>query len=222
MKSIALIIARAGSKRIKNKNIKNFFGKPIISYPINSALRSGVFDKLIVSTESIKIKKLAIKFGAHVPFLRPKPLANDKTSTIAVIKHAIKKLKIKDNEKSAICCIYPVTPLITKEDFIKSKKFFLKNKVDFLVPVLKTINKRQFFKNKKGFLREWKNKKYKKNLFSDSGQFYWGWTKSFLKSNNIFSNKSKPYMMKKNSVIDVNTLNDWKLLKKMYLNKYKL
>ncbi len=96
--NIAIIPARSKSKRIKNKNIKLFFGKPIIFYSIDLALKSKIFDKVLVSTDSKKIKKIAEKYGAEVPFIRPKNLSNDFVGTPAVVKHAIhwcQKKKVK-------------------------------------------------------------------------------------------------------------------------------
>ena len=93
--NIALIIAKLGSKRIKNKNIKNFFGKPVIYYPITACQKSNIFDKIFVSTESKKIRLIAKRYNVSVPFLRPKKLSSDKASTIDVIKNFIKKMKKK-------------------------------------------------------------------------------------------------------------------------------
>jgi len=93
---ICLIPARKGSKRIKNKNIKIFFGKPLISYAINVAKKSNLFDKIIVSTDCIKIKKISEKFGAEVPFIRPNNLSNDKSTDIDVVKHFLNFCKKKE------------------------------------------------------------------------------------------------------------------------------
>ena len=86
---IAIIPARSGSKRIKNKNIKKFLKKPILYYPIKTAIKSGCFDEVYVSTDSVKIAKLAISYGAKVPYLRSKSLSNDTASTMSVIKNFI-------------------------------------------------------------------------------------------------------------------------------------
>ena len=110
--NICLIPARKGSKRIKNKNIKNFNGKPIIYYSIKAALNSKLFDKIVVSTDSEKIKKIAIKFGAEVPFIRPKNISDDFAIDFDVINHYLqfcKKQKISINN---LCYLYPVNPLI--------------------------------------------------------------------------------------------------------------
>ncbi len=118
--NIAIIPARKNSKRIKNKNIKSFFGKPVISYAIKCAIKSKLFNKIIVSTDSQKILKIAKKFGADVPFLRPKKLSSDKAITIDVIKHSIKWLNKKNIKPNYICCIYPATPLLQHKDLKKS------------------------------------------------------------------------------------------------------
>lgn len=122
--NIAIIPARAGSKRIKNKNIKLFNGKPIIYYAIKKAINSKIFKKVIVSTDSYKIKKISEKYGADVPFLRPDSLSDDFAGTIDVIKHAIKKISNKNDKNLNICCIYPATPLLKKNDLINSYKIF--------------------------------------------------------------------------------------------------
>ena len=86
---IAIIPARANSKRIKNKNIINFFNKPIIYWPIQMAKKSKIFKRIFVSTDSKKISKISQKYGAEVPFLRPKKISNDKAGILEVVKHLI-------------------------------------------------------------------------------------------------------------------------------------
>ena len=83
--TICIIPARSGSKRLKNKNIKKFNGKPIISYAIKIAKSSGLFSKIVVSTDSKKISNIAKKYGAQVPFLRSRRLSNDFASTSEVL-----------------------------------------------------------------------------------------------------------------------------------------
>ena len=89
---IAIIPARGGSKRIPRKNIKNFHGKPLIAYSIEAALNSRVFDRVIVSTDDSEIAEVAKKYGAEVPFLRPKNISDDFATTMDVIKHSINEL----------------------------------------------------------------------------------------------------------------------------------
>ena len=86
---LCIIPARGGSKRIPRKNIKEFFGQPLIAYSIKAAIDSQCFDKVIVSTDDAEIAEVAKSFGASVPFMRPDELADDYASTIPVVKHAI-------------------------------------------------------------------------------------------------------------------------------------
>ena len=213
--NIALIIAREGSKRIKNKNIKFFFGKPIIAYSIKTALRSKIFNRVIVSTESEKIATISKKYGAEIAFKRPKKLADDKTSTINVIKHAIKKLSYK-KKKLNICCIYPATPLLTKKILNRGYNKFRKLNADFLVTILKKrkTNNRSFFIKNNGFLYE--TKKRQKVLYQDAGQFYWGKSYSLLKYTSMFKGKVAPLIISEKNAIDVNTIKDWKKLTHLY------
>ena len=113
--NIAIIPARSKSKRIPNKNIKLFFGKPIIYYAINLALKSKIFDKVIVSTDSQKIKKIAEKYGAEVPFIRSKKLSNDTASTFAVMRHAVQWCLKNEFKINNVCCIYPTSALLKKK-----------------------------------------------------------------------------------------------------------
>ena len=125
-----IIPARQGSKRIKNKNIINIEKKPIISYSILTAKRTGLFKKIIVSTDSNKIAKISKKYGAEVPFLRSKKLSDDKTSTKDVLIDAVKKNKISDEY---VFLIYATNPLLNEIDIIKSFKYLKKLKSDCLI-----------------------------------------------------------------------------------------
>ena len=100
---IAIIPARGGSKRIKKKNIKLFFGRPMISYAIKNAIKSKLFDEVIVSTDDLEIKKIAKKFGASVPFLRPKKISGDFIPILDVISHAVKTVRPKYKNIFAVC-----------------------------------------------------------------------------------------------------------------------
>ena len=119
---VAIIPARSGSIRIKNKNIKNFLKKPMISYAIKSAKKSKLFDKIVVSTDSNYIGSISKKNEADVFIKRPKKLSGNKTSTRAVILHAINWLRKNYKTPTFICCIYPATPLLSYLDIVKSYK----------------------------------------------------------------------------------------------------
>ena len=101
---IAIIPARGGSKRIPKKNIKLFSGKPVIAYSIEAAKKSKLFDKIIVSTDDNKIAKISIRYGAEVPFIRPKNISDDHSTTTQVVKHSINYFNKLIYELKALCC----------------------------------------------------------------------------------------------------------------------
>tara|TARA_B100001758_G_C18392720_1_gene603913 strand:+ start:441 stop:1118 length:678 start_codon:yes stop_codon:yes gene_type:complete len=214
--NLAIIPARIGSKRIKNKNIKNFEGKPIIYYSILAAKLSGVFDKIIVSTDSLKIASISKKYGADVPFLRSKKLSKDNIGIIEVISKVLKKLKIKPNLSTKVCCIYPTAPMLNKNFLIKGYKQLTQN-YDYVLSVKREDSRilRGFYINKKTIIPI--NKKTKnirsqdlKNLYLDAGQFCWGFAKSWLSNKGCHELKSTFIDIPDKYVQDIDTIEDWK------------
>jgi len=114
---VAVVHARGGSKRIPKKNIKLFFGKPLIFYPLQAALKSKIFDRLVVSTDSEEIAEIAKAYGAEIPYLRPKELADDFTPTQDVLRFDIEQLS-KEGKLTYACCIY-ATAAFLKSEYIK-------------------------------------------------------------------------------------------------------
>jgi pseudaminic acid cytidylyltransferase len=225
LNSIAIIPARKGSKRILNKNIKLFYGKPIISYAINKAKESRLFSKIIVSTDSKKIAAIARKFGATVDFLRPKFLSSDKTSTLDVISHVTRFLKNKNIFFKYVCCIYPATPLIKISKLKTCYKILKRGKFNYVIPVSKylTSNSTFLLLNKNLTIKKKINKTNFKKLsyhYNDTGQYYWGTFSSWFKKRNLFTSKTKVILLSKNEFVDVNTLEDWKILKYLYKKNF--
>ena len=219
--NIAIIPARGGSKRIKNKNIKFFLGKPIISYAIKCAKNSKIFDRIIVSSDSKKIIKVAKKFGAEVPFIRPKNISMDSSSTIDVIKHTIKWLQKNGSKPKNICCIYATTPLMFPEDLRKSFKNIKKNK--FVIASSKysyPIQKSFYLKNNKIKLHHYpsrsKSSHKLKATYHDAGQFYWGTIKTWLNNKSILNNNSYAFELPQLRVQDIDNLVDWKIAEKLF------
>ncbi len=217
---IAIIPARSGSKRLKNKNIKLFNKKHIIHYSIKAALKSKLFKKVIVSTDCKKISAIAKKYGAEVPFLRPKSLSDDYTTTQKVINHVISKLKDKKLVNN-VCCIYATAPFIDYKNLIKANKILKKNKKSFIFTASKFHSSvfRSFYikKNKliKVFPRFMKSRSQDlEDSYFDVGQFYYANKKTWL-NKNIFSIDSKiipiPYLQS----FDLNNMEDWRILNKL-------
>lgn len=224
-KNIALITARGGSKRIKNKNLLNFFGKPIIAYSILAAKRTNVFDSIYVSTDSKKIKKISQKYGAIVPFLRDKKLSDDFTGTHSVVKNFLNNIDLKNINN--ICCIYPTAPLINFFDIIKGLKILKKNYNRYIFSGTKIdLNNYVYFSlNKNKNLDEINYVKFKKNLksvfYTDAAQFYWGSKHTWLNKNKIISSKSRLVEIPFERAQDLNSNLDLKILKlKKLVTKY--
>ena len=220
--SICIIPARSGSKRIKNKNIKKINGVPIIAILIKTIIRSKLFKRVIVSTDSKKIASISRKYGAEVPFLRSKKLSNDLAPTYKVLIDVINKLKTHDYLYH--CCIYPTSILIDKNDLLKAFKKIKKTKMDFICPVNKFENNplRSFTINKNFLSYTWPKYQYSRsqdldNLYYDTGSFYIYKTKELLKikRNKILPKKSTFIDLKK-KLIDINYPKDFQKLKKQF------
>lgn len=119
MSTIAVITARGGSKRIPRKNIKEFCGKPIITYSIKAALSAGIFDEVMVSTDDVEIAEIAKKAGAKVPFFRSADTANDYANTTDVMSEVLNAYKEQGREFDVACCIYPTAPFVTSDKLKK-------------------------------------------------------------------------------------------------------
>lgn len=209
---IALIPARGNSKRIKNKNIKDFCGKPIIAYAIKLALESKLFDKVFVSTDSKDIANISIKYGASIHSLRPKQLSDDFATTIDVIKYEINNLSL--NSDDIICCIYPTTPLL-QYNFLKQGLDKLnKDNLCFSACKFDSNPLRGFFiRNEEIVLlnKELENTRSQdiESIYYDAGQFYCGYVDTFLNMKSIFNRNSKIILIPSYLVVDINTQEDW-------------
>lgn len=222
-KAIAIIPARGGSKRIPRKNIKDFHGKPLIAYSIEIALKSNLFDKVIVSTDDEEIAKIAKSFGASVPFIRPKELSDDFIGTGAVVQHTINFLKEKGEKVDFICTIYATAPFLQEkyliEGFKKLKNSNAKNAfscTSMPFPIQRTFkitpDERCEMFWKENFS---KRSQDLEEAFQDAGQFYW--TNLNVKSDDIiFGKDSIPIILPRYLVQDIDTLEDWTRAEFMY------
>ena len=222
-KAVAIIPARGGSKRIPRKNIKLFHGKPLIAYSIEAALKSNLFDKVIVSTDDEEIAKIAVEYGAVVPFIRPIELSDDFTGTGAVISHAIVYLKEQCENYDFTCTIYATAPFLQQkyliEGFEKLKNSNAKNSfscTSMPFPIQRTFkitsNERCEMFWPENFM---KRSQDLEESFQDAGQFYW--TNLNINSNEIiFGKDSIPIILPRHLVQDIDTLEDWTRAEFMY------
>ena len=220
--TICIIPARSGSKRIKNKNIKKINNVPLLGIVIKIALKSKIFERVIVSTDSKKISKLAIKYGAEVPYLRNKKLANDYTTTYEVLVDVVKKLKLKNKY---IFCLYPTAIFTMIADLKKAFILIKKKNANLICPVIKLENKilRSFFVQNNYIKYIFPKYKLFRSqdlpvVLSDTGSFYIYNRKALLRINkrNIMPKKTIYYLIKSKNTIDINYPKDLRLAKKLY------
>jgi pseudaminic acid cytidylyltransferase len=228
MSAIAIIPARGGSKRIPKKNIMLLEGIPSIAYPINIAIESGLFDRVIVSTDDQEIAELSTKLGAEVPTLRTKELSDDFAVTTDVIADSVFNLKEKGNNYDFVCCIYPVTPLLRIERLKEAYKIIELGDWDYVFPAIEFSSpiERGFTKRETGVI-DFRFPEFAKTrtqdlskTFHDAGQFYFGKFEAWLTKQPILTGNSTFIELDKYETFDVDNLSDWKLVEKIVrLNK---
>ena len=230
LSKIAIITARGGSKRIPRKNIKLFCGKPIIAYSIEAALKSKLFDEVMVSTDDQEIAEIAKIFGAKVPFYRSLVNSDDFSSTADVLNEVLNEYQKFGKNYDSFCCIYPTAPFLTDVILQKSFHEFKKNDYNSLMPVVQYTVPIQIALeiNDQGLLKmlEPSNIKVRTqdmpNRYFDPGQFYWSKTVTFLKEKNIFSHKTGAYIISELQAQDIDNEQDWEIAELKYKlnNKY--
>ena len=223
-KCVAIIPARGGSKRILNKNIKNFFGKPIISYSIENAKNSNLFNRIIVSTDSLEIKKIAEACGAEVPFIRPEHLSDDHATTNSVIEHCLDWLKEQGGVYDYCCTIYATAPLLKTQYLINgfdklvnsdAKNSFSATEMPF--PIQRCFKIVQEDRCQMFSPENYKTRSQDlETAYQDAGQFYWTNLNKKVYNEIMFSEISIPIILPRHLVQDIDTLNDWKMAELMY------
>ena len=137
MSMLAMIMARGGSKRIPRKNVKEFMGRPMISYAISAALESGVFDEVMVSTEDAEIAEIARRFGASVPFLRSAQTANDTATTRDVVLEVVDAYARRGRRFDSLACLYSCVPFLSGDILRRAYAAFVEENADLLMPVVR-------------------------------------------------------------------------------------
>lgn len=218
MKKIAIIPARGGSKRIPRKNIKNFLGQPIIAYSIESALKSDVFDEVMVSTDDQEIAHIAKHYGATVPFFRSAALSSDMAMTAPVlieVLHAYSQLKINFEY---CCCIYPCAPFLNPQRLADGMNLLVEKNVDGVLPVVKFSYPPQrclvLREEKLQMLHPENYNTRSQDLepyFHDAGQFYCLKASSLLLEKKLYCKNTLPIILPEIEVQDIDSEEDWLL-----------
>jgi pseudaminic acid cytidylyltransferase len=217
-KNLCIIPARGGSKRIPRKNIKIFLGKPIIAYSIEAALKSFLFEEVMVSTDDEEIANIAIKYGATVPFLRSTNTADDFATTSDVINEVLFQYDESDMFFDNICCVYPCAPFVTSQKLIKSYQLLTERQFEavfsvmqFSYPIQRAL---QIQNNRVSYIQpEFASSRSQdlEKAYQDTGQFYWFTSKSFKINNKIVTDKCGAIIVSELEVQDIDNETDWKL-----------
>ncbi len=221
--NVCIIPARGGSKRIPRKNIKEFCGKPIIAYPIEAALKSGLFDKVIVSTDDDEIAEVAVSCGAEIPFMRPKELSGDFTGTTPVVAHAIRELEDSGMIVDIVCCVYATSAFLTPEllkkgfDALGEGKEYSFSVVEFEAPIFRSF-KLLDDGGVEMFFPEYFSARSQDlpMAYHDAAQFYFGRKEAFLQNLPIFTPHSAAVKIDRRLVQDIDTPEDWEIAERIF------
>lgn len=221
---IAVIPARGGSKRIPKKNIKLFFGKPIIAYSIQAALESKLFDKVIVSTDCEAIAQVAMDYGADVPFMRPDKLSGDFLGTHEVVGHAVAWLDENQMAVDYACCIYATAPMIEPRNLTRGFELIRTGHWDsvfaaakYSYPIFRSFKKlddgglEMIFPNHYG-----SRSQDLPDVYHDAGQFYWAKGEAWKAEPGGFSKRNTIIELPSYAVQDIDTVEDWNQAEKIY------
>ena len=223
MSRVCIITARGGSKRIPKKNIKEFCGKPIIAYSIEAALESGLFDEVMVSTDSEEIAEVAKRFGAKVPFMRSAQTSNDFATTRDVLLEVLSEYEKRGRTFDTMVCVYPTAPFISAKRLVEANEVFEKKAANRLVPVV-----RFSFPPQRGYVIEEDELKFKwpeymnarsqdlEPFYHDAGQFYFYRVSDYLEKDGMQSSKVVSLELSDMEVQDIDNEDDWKIAEFKY------
>ena len=218
---ICMIPARGGSKRIPRKNIKPFCGRPMIHWSIAAAQASGVFDRILISTDDPEIAETARAAGAEVPFVRPAALADDHATTSAVVVHMLDHLRAEGAEPPVICCLYATAPFVRPEDLRKGAGMIAG--ADYVLPVTTFPFPIQRAVRLKGEGLEMfdpstllTRSQDLEEAYHDAGQFYWGKAQAWREGRPAFGAGTRPLILPRHRVQDIDTPEDWTRAEAMF------
>lgn len=222
-KRAAVITARGQSKRIPRKNIKEFCGKPILAYSIESALKAGIFDEVMVSTDDEEIADIALKYGAAVPFMRSEEAADDFATTTDVLLEVLDSYKETGREFDELCCIYPTAPFVTAARLKEAMQKLEETQADSVftvVPFSFPPQRGLVFKDGRIQFQypEYAQKRSQDLdvIYHDAGQFYCVNVEAFLRNRVLIMKEAVPVILPELEAQDIDNESDWKLAELKY------
>lgn len=229
-KILAIIPARAGSKRIPNKNIRNFLGKPLIAYTIEQARACDFIGRVMVDTDSPKAAKIARKFGAETPWLRPKKLAQDKSKVVDSILYNLRRLKEKENyQPDYVMILQTTSPLREKKDIKDCWRMMQKTKASTVLTVCSTHPRLYYLDKLQNIILANGSEKKSTNIqawrpgYILNGCFvYIIKTSALLKEKSVITKNTKAVICDKWRSVDLDEPEDWALAEYLYKNKKSL
>jgi pseudaminic acid cytidylyltransferase len=224
MKKIAIIPARGGSKRIPRKNIKDFLGSPMISYPIIEALKSNLFDEVMVSTDDEEIADVALKYGAKVPFLRSKLNSQDNSTTVDVLLEVIDWYNSRNHFFDSASCLYPCNPFLNKEILFESFRLLIESNCDVVFPAVAYGHpvQRAFTigNDNKIIPLKYSDVNQGTQLFEksyhDAGMFYTFDIEVLKNKKSLRTENTLAIEVSELNAQDIDTINDWKIAELKY------
>ena len=223
MKKVAIITARGGSKRIPGKNIKEFCGKPILAYSIEAALHSGMFDRVMVSTDDEKIAAVARQYGAEVPFYRSAETSNDFATTNDVLHEVLEEYEKRGEHFELGCCIYPTAPFVTADKLKSAVSMLLDSDADTLIPVVGFSYPPQRAMIIEGERLVFEYPEYLDSRsqdlqphYHDVGQFYVFRTEAFARNRKLMVGNILPLVVSEMEVQDIDNETDWQIAEIKY------
>lgn len=219
LKTIAIIPARSGSKGLKDKNIKKLAGKPLMAYSIDAAIKSKIFDTIMVSTDSDEYAKIAMELGAEVPFLRSEKTASDEATTRDCMLEVLDKYRSLGKTFNRFMILQPTSPLRTWQDILEADKLYRLKNAKSVVSICEMdhsplwsnkigedLSLSNFIRRSNGVRRQELNKFYRIN-----GAIYLHDVKHYLNNEYYFDDKCFGYIMKKETSIDIDDSLDFKI-----------
>jgi len=220
---LAIIPARGGSKRIPRKNIRSFCGKPILAYSIETALNSGLFNEVMVSTDDAEISRVALRYGAKVPFMRSAETSNDLAGLADVVLEVLQTYEGLGMAFDEVCCLLPTAPLLIQSDLAEGLSLLTAGQYETVFPVVQfsyPIQRALSLSGSRASMIWPENYSARSqdlpSTYHDCGQFYWMRTPAIRQEKKLFTKNSGALVLPETRVQDIDSEEDWKLCELKY------